>query len=168
MKTDPLQVYDFLEESNAIEGVHDEVSYIQAKRAWDYLIKQNEMSVHVVLKAHKILMLHQRLMPNEKGYFRTQQVWVGGREGMDWKEIAKAVEDWCGVMNVQCTPDIFVLPRAALSKGLHVRYEKIHPFIDGNGRTGRMFMNWWRLRNGLPLLVIHTGWEQMEYYKWFK
>ena len=52
---------------------------------------------------------------------------------------------------------------------LHVKYEKIHPFADGNGRTGRMFMNWTRLkRNNEPLLIIHEGEEQREYYGWFK
>jgi Fic family protein len=54
-----------------------------------------------------------------------------------------------------------------VSKVLHVQYEKIHPFVDGNGRTGRIFMNWWRINNGLPILVIHEGKEQWEYYKWF-
>ncbi len=54
------------------------------------------------------------------------------------------------------------------SQQLHVSYEKIHPFVDGNGRTGRMFMNWWRLTNGLPLLIIHEGDEQYNYYQWFQ
>lgn len=54
-----------------------------------------------------------------------------------------------------------------MMKNHHVEYEIIHPFVDGNGRTGRMFMNWERLKGGLPILVIHEGEEQQEYYKWF-
>ena len=79
--------------------------------------------------------------------------------------------EWCAEMNRQdwCRirdngGDNFEY----ISKTLHVKYEKIHPFVDGNGRTGRIFMNWWRIKNNLPILVIHEGKEQMDYYKWFK
>jgi hypothetical protein len=53
-------------------------------------------------------------------------------------------------------------------KKAHVAFETIHPFVDGNGRIGRILMNWQRLQEGLPILIIHEGPEQMEYYKWFK
>lgn len=36
----------------------------------------------------------------------------------------------------------------------HIIFEKIHPFSDGNGRTGRMVMNYSLLENGLPPLII--------------
>lgn len=36
----------------------------------------------------------------------------------------------------------------------HIQFEKIHPFSDGNGRTGRMIMNYSLLENGLPPLII--------------
>jgi Fic family protein len=52
-------------------------------------------------------------------------------------------------------------------KDHHIRYEHIHPFVDGNGRTGRMFMNWERLKAGLPLLVIKES-KKYDYYDWFK
>lgn len=37
----------------------------------------------------------------------------------------------------------------------HHKFEKIHPFIDGNGRTGRMIMNFILLKNKLPPFIIH-------------
>lgn len=37
----------------------------------------------------------------------------------------------------------------------HHKFEKIHPFFDGNGRTGRMILNYILLRNNYPPLVIH-------------
>lgn len=149
---------EFLKESNAIEGVFDDDSLKQAIYAWDWLKQQTKMTVHVVCKTHKILMLHQPLFGYQRGYFRDVPVWVGGREGVDhtliwdmiagWgKDVTKNLTDW---------------------KEAHIIYERIHPFVDGNGRTGRMFMNWQRLRNKLPILVIHAGKEQQEYYNWFK
>jgi len=48
----------------------------------------------------------------------------------------------------------------------HITFEKIHPFIDGNGRIGRIFMNWQRKKAGLPILVIKEA-EKQKYYDWF-
>lgn len=160
---------DFLRESNAIEGVYDDDSLQQAIYAWEYLIEQKELTVHDVLRTHKILMLNHKLLPDEKGYFRHCAVFIGGTQGIHYEKVPKAIREWVHDMNINSifrsdtNEDI-----EEISKQLHVQYEKIHPFVDGNGRTGRMFMNWWRIKNGLPILVIHEGNEQLEYYKWFK
>lgn len=37
----------------------------------------------------------------------------------------------------------------------HHKFEKIHPFMDGNGRTGRMLLNYILLKNGYPPMIIH-------------
>ncbi len=36
----------------------------------------------------------------------------------------------------------------------HIQFERIHPFLDGNGRTGRMVMNYSLLQQGFPPLII--------------
>lgn len=161
------KVTEFLMESNAIEGVYDAASLKEAQEAWDYLIEEDKMTPYVVLKTHEILMRNKKLLPTEIGYLRRVPVWIGGHKGMNHEYIAKAVMDWCFEMNQDLKCDD-VLCTAEWSRQLHVTYEKIHPFVDGNGRTGRMFMNWWRWKNGLPILIIHEGDEQWEYYNWFK
>jgi len=152
---------EFLKESNAIEGVYDVASFEQAKRAWEYLIKQDILTIGVILKTHKILMLNQNLLPNEKGYFRTVPVWVAGRSGIDYRMIEPTLlmQFVFETMRAYPAPDW---------KALHIKYEQIHPFVDGNGRTGRMFMNWTRIKRcGLPLLIIKAN-ERQKYYEWFK
>ena len=155
---------DFLRESNAIEGVYDPVSMHQAIYAWDYLRSQDVLNNSVVLKTHKILMLHQKLQPNHKGYFRDCDVSVGGQIKLAQDKIRPAMEEWC--------KDVATTLKVPGKDGVniktdHIAYEEIHPFIDGNGRTGRMFLNWERLQVGLPILVIKEE-EKFAYYDWFK
>lgn len=164
---DITNLVDFLQESNAIEGVYDEDSLLQSKFAWEYLIEQDKIDPSVILKAHKILMLHQPLKPDEKGYFRQIPVWVGGREGMDHKQIRLKVAEWCKKANLMVE---FPGSGGRIEQDIndhHVAYEYIHPFVDGNGRTGRLFLNWQRVKIGLPILVIKEI-EKHNYYKWFK
>ena len=170
MKYTKKEIEEFLKESNAIEDVHDEKSLKQAKIAWKYLESEPVLNSHVILKTHKILMLHQKLWPNEKGYFRTVPVWVAGREGLKHDKIRDAINEW--VIDIETSIQVPGEDGKHI-KFDHVTYEKIHPFVDGNGRTGRMFMNWERMQADLPILIIHADWpnpkgEQVSYYSWFK
>lgn len=177
-----LIVQLFLEESNKIEGVVDQDSLQQALKAWEYLIAQPELTPGVVLKTHKILMLHQKLRPNERGYYRRIAVglYKGGqliREGMAWQHVADSVKVWCSRVaaclafaRAKNYSTVEASKKETLEfriKNDHIHYEEIHPFVDGNGRTGRMFMNWTRLKVGLPILVIFAD-DRQEYYKWFE
>ena len=151
------EVIEFLRQSNAIEGVYDEESLKQAKIAWDYLDGEKEMNTHVILRTHKVLMLHQPgLYPNEKGYFRTIPVYISGKEALPAAIVFERTKILA--MNMWLHPKHW--------RAHHIEYEKIHPFVDGNGRTGRMFLNWERQKAGLPILIIKAG-ERQEYYKLF-
>ncbi len=150
-------VIEFLRESNAIENVFDDDSLKQAIYAWDFLRREETLTHGVILKTHKILMLHQNLRPNERGYYRQCDVTIAGRLGLDWHHIHEAMEVWR--MNAWLFPEHW--------QQHHVRYEEIHPFVDGNGRTGRMFMNWQRTKKGLPVLIIKAD-ERQAYYDWFR
>lgn len=154
---------DFLRESNNIENVWGDDALAQAIYAWEFVLSKAELTPSIVLKTHKILMLNQRLLPNEKGYFRKQAVTVGGRMGKPWYAVPALIGQWChqaNSLNILSSVEEYV-------QKTHVDYEKIHPFIDGNGRTGRIFMNWQRVRIGLPILVIRES-ERGDYYKWFE
>lgn len=149
---------EFLRESNAIEGIDDDGSLKQAKEAWKFLKKQKNLTIGVILKTHKILMLNQNLQPDQKGYFRRCEVMIGGFYGVNWVKVPGEMAAWVKLAKSARTEDD--------TRFHHVEYERIHPFIDGNGRTGRMFMNWQRLKIGLRVLVIKAD-KRWEYYRWF-
>lgn len=48
--------------------------------------------------------------------------------------------------------------------GTHVEFERIHPFLDGNGRTGRLWMNSLRMQHGLPWMTIELE-NREEYFR---
>lgn len=150
---------NFLRESNAIEGVHGYDAFMQAAYAWQYLKDQEQMTPGVVRKTHKVLMIGQdNLRPDERGYYRTIPVYIGDREAIPAGEIVERVENWCHRMNHSPAEEW---------EGLHVGYETIHPFVDGNGRTGRMFMNWHLGKNGAAIKIFLAS-ERQTYYQLFK
>ncbi len=163
-----MQTIEFLEQSNAIEGVYSNIALKNAITAWDYLMSEKVLTHHIILKTHKLLMLNQPLMPHHRGYYRDIDVFIAGRKGADPKSIELAMNNWLKNMNDFGGEGMKDELKSDVSEYLHVMYEEVHPFVDGNGRTGRMFMNWWRIKHGLPLLIIHEGDEQQAYYAWFR
>lgn len=156
---------EFLRESNAIEGVYNTHSLTLAKKAWGYLISQKEISPKVVKKTHETLM--QGYLPREAtGHYRTAPVYIGGRETPKHQTIAGSIEKWCERANLMVEHPGTGGRIAQDIQNHHVAYEKIHPFFDGNGRTGRLFLNWQRVMIKLPILVIKEE-EKHDYYQWF-
>ena len=148
----------FLKESNAIEGVYDFQSFKDAIRAWKYLWDQPTLTPPVICKIHAILMENQKLLTRLKGNFRDCPVYIGNREAPPAILLQRLMEDWCVRANkIQTWREI---------KEDHIFFEYIHPFADGNGRIGRMLLNWQRLMIGLEILVIKEN-EKPEYYSWF-
>ncbi len=112
--------------------------------------------------------IHEALLrraPNSQvaGRLRTSQNWIGGNDynpcGADFvppppEEVQRLVEDLCRFCNEDTLP---VLVQAAIA---HAQFETIHPFDDGNGRTGRTLIHVILRRRGLapafvpPISVI--------------
>ena len=152
----------FIFQSNAIEGEWGEREFAHAMEAWEYLKAQDVLSRSDILKTHRLLMREQPIPKKYIGKIRDVQVWIGGREGLPYESIWENLHAWLGSM-----ADVHIGADEEYLKRLHVQYEYIHPFIDGNGRTGRMFYNWSRIKAGLPIHVIYEH-EKHDYYKWFQ
>jgi Fic family protein len=97
----------------------------------------------------ELLAIHQRLMEHDRnprlaGRFRTSQNWIGGNNynpcGADFvpppvEEVSRLLRDLYAAVNDDLLP---ALVQAAL---VHAQFETIHPFDDGNGRTGRALVH---------------------------
>ncbi len=147
----------FLSESNKIECVYDKRSLELATEAWEYIYGQDTLTIENILETHRILM-QEHLGGEDLGKFRTRPVFIGVGRGAQQFMIPSLIRDWLEQANEDKT--WFQIKKS------HVQYEKIHPFIDGNGRSGRILMNWRRAKVGLPILVIKEK-EKFSYYKWF-
>jgi len=162
------EIIEFLEESNAIEGVYDNQSLAEAKDAWDYAFKnRNSLTFDKILKIHKLLA--HRTRPDIAGQLRNVDVWIGGHKKVfvSYQLLKENIEIWLLGFRI----DKKGIRKAEWEKVImnnHLDFEEIHPFEDFNGRTGRLLMNIQRYNTGLPILIIHEGDEQEKYYDLFK
>jgi fido (protein-threonine AMPylation protein) len=88
------------------------------------------------------------------GSFREHDIqpFASGMEPAAWPHVPALISAWLGDTNAlrsEAEPD-------ALAR-LHARFEQIHPFLDGNGRTGRLVLNLVLVRLGYPPAVIYKG-----------
>ncbi len=63
------------------------------------------------------------------------------------------IHDWIADIQALSEADDSTMPEALAS--LHARFEQIHPFLDGNGRTGRLVLNLVLVRLGYPPAIIY-------------
>jgi Fic family protein len=172
MKYTQKEVDIFLKESNKIEREDSKVAFEDAQKAWDYLKTKEFLTPEIILGTHHLLM--RNLRPDIAGFWRTCDVWIGGvmKPFTTVKMIEKRMKNFCTMVNtklLEIEPDVL----DQLTKDAHVRFEDLHPFEDGNGRTGRLIYLWHRQKLGLPIHIIHADWpkdkgEQMRYYQWFR
>lgn len=148
-------------QSNLIEGIDDPLFDNQLKLAWEYL-EQSDKTLETL--THKeicdvqriITELQDDLSPTERGWYRKVPVWIGGEKLINHGLIAPLMHNWLFELHE-------LTPMAA-----HIRFEKIHPFIDGNGRTGRMLLWWHEKKLGQEPSLIMNDTKYEEYYPIFE
>ena len=157
MKISEKQLREFLKESNHIEREYDDIAHDDAYKAWKFLETLDELNVTRILEVHNILM--KRLNPGIAGRLRNCDVRVGYKVCPSFLQVGELLDKWLEMHSKAKTEEDIKLA--------HIAFEGIHPFEDGNGRIGRIIYNWQRVKEGLPIHIIHEGEEQWEYYTWF-
>jgi Fic family protein len=144
-------------QSNLIEGVKDLNELPKSMKAWEYLTLTDKIITQTILDTHYLIM--QELLPVEHiGTFRIRDVFVGDYKAPGAYLVPHLMQNWISDMNYYQDLD---------PKIKHVDFERIHPFIDGNGRVGRMLFWWHEMKLGLkPTLITYN--KRNDYYNWFK
>ena len=124
--------------------------------------KEQELTIEVILSLHKMLISNIR--NDIAGRFRkdNEYVQVGGYIAPAPKEIIGRIEKMLVRYNTASHENI--IKRIAR---LHLAFEHIHPFVDGNGRIGRVINNYLLIREGfVPINIKFIS--RKKYYKAFK
>ena len=87
------------------------------------------------------------------GSFRRHDIqpFPSGMTPPSWVEVESAMSDWVASLSRISTGESPIESLAAA----HAEFERIHPFLDGNGRTGRLLLNLVLIRMGYPPVIIY-------------
>jgi Fic family protein len=83
------------------------------------------------------------------------QPFPGGMQPPPWPDVSVLIQDWIEQVQALREADDLALPEQLASA--HSVFERIHPFLDGNGRTGRLALNLLLVRLGYPPAIIYKG-----------
>lgn len=166
-------VFDPMLDTNTNRDVADVVNYIKATVYAVDRLKTLPLCNRLLRETHAVLMENVRGQEKNPGEFRTSQNWIGG-QGSTIKnaryippcpeDMDNAISKLEKYINVNDTYDVLI--QAAL---IHYQFETIHPFLDGNGRIGRLLITLYLIEKGAlsaPALYISYFLKKnrVEYY----
>ncbi|MDR1204810.1 MAG: Fic family protein [Peptococcaceae bacterium] len=117
------------------------------------------VSEQIIKNIHSLVLMDRQM---DKGVYRSVPVSVGAFHPCQPYEVPGKMEQLILDYNMD-RQRLHVVERAAV---FHLRFETVHPFIDGNGRTGRLLMNLELMKEGLPPVNIKFT-DRQRYYNCF-
>ncbi|CAK8686450.1 unnamed protein product [Clavelina lepadiformis] len=142
-------------EHNEVIGVTEALNYLNNT----LLMKIGNITVTDIKNIHRRVLGF--VDPIRAGEFRTNQVFVGGHippHPNDVDVYMDQFEEWLN------SPEVLDLHPVEFAAIAHYRLVYIHPFVDGNGRTARLLMNFILMKHGFPPVSIEVK-DRWEYYE---
>lgn len=184
-----LRAIDFLTESNAIEDIRGIDYGLPENQRCDYghwgayiqsqsmALRGENLSIERLCDWHRMITLESldkggvdipkegigRLRSNKVAY----DVKVGAHMGCAFSQVPQAVADLLSELNKELSELRRPLPAAETARligSYFQRFEAIHPFVDGNGRTGRLLANYIATRCGAPIIIIREAEARAKFY----
>ncbi len=157
-----------------LEDAAEVSCYVDAmQQGLDLLKKGEPLSLRLIREIHRTLLSHGRGSGKMPGEFRTSQNWIGGSRPGNARFVPPPPDH---LMEAMGNLELFLhdqpvktrpLIKAALT---HLQFETIHPFLDGNGRLGRLLITFILCAEGVlesPLLYLslYLKKHRDEYYR---
>ncbi len=144
------------------KSMREHFEAINHKEAIDYveaIVTSDEpFTEHVIKSIHQLIL--KEIDNDNAGVYRTENVLIAGAEHTPPDHLLVA-EQMATLMKEYDQFKGHPLERAAR---LHIDFVKIHPFVDGNGRSARLLMNLDLMRAGLQPVVIKAV-DRLSYYE---
>jgi len=164
--------------ASSIEDIEEVTNYVAAvNHAFKEIHSPGGMPICVRLfnECHSILMHGVRGASKQPGELRRSQNWVGGSRPGNAVFVPPPPDRVTDLISdleryIHAEDDLAPLLRIALA---HVQFETIHPYLDGNGRLGRMLIvllleHWQLLKSPLLYLSLYLKQNQAAYYRWLE
>ena len=166
-------ILDPMLDTNTNRNIADVVNYIKATEFAITRLQTLPLCNRLIKETHAVLMKGVLGQEKNPGEFRCSQNWIGG-QGSTLKNaryIPPSPDDMQNAMSdlekyINTDDDLDALIQAAL---IHYQFETIHPFLDGNGRVGRLLITLFLMDKGIlttPALYISYFLKKnrVEYY----
>ena len=161
-----------VQRTGLMADINETVNYVRAMRLGLQLLDELPLSSRLIRRVHEELMTGTRGRERTPGEFRKSQNWIGPAGCTlatatfvppSPDDLGKAVHDLETYLNDSKDPPL------ALAGLAHAQFETIHPFLDGNGRIGRLLITLLLVQRGAlarPLLYLSLFLKQNrpEYY----
>lgn len=147
---------DWEEVQNYIEAMNNAVKMLHTLPFSSRLIKQT----------HKVLLQGVRGEHKMPGEYRTSQNWIGGasiNDAVFIPPIHTSINDLMSDIEKFANDQLNPLPDLLKAALIHYQFETIHPFLDGNGRVGRLMITLYLVSKGIlkqPILYLSDFFER--------
>ena len=152
----PARRNDWLEVNNYIKAMNEAIADLE----------KLPLSSRLIRKTHKILLESARGEHKLPGEFRSSQNWIGGNSLADAVYIPpqhELLNDLMSDLEKFLHNDEIQVPSLIRIAIIHYQFESIHPFLDGNGRIGRLIIPLFLVSHGIldkPLLYLSSYFEK--------
>ncbi len=166
-------VLDIASDASKDTEIQDVVNYVSAMKYGLKRLQSFPLCLRLIREIHAVLLKNGRGSNRNPGEFRTSQNWIGpaGCALSNATFIPPTVPDMNTALSdlelfFYAEDDIPSLIKIAL---IHAQFESIHPFLDGNGRVGRLLITFWLCSEKIlsqPLLYLSYYFKsnRIEYY----